>query len=208
MQLEKKKLKFIVFLVGILVCGLGLQIFNWQEESRLEGNLHLKNSHETSYNSEFEEKDLTEQPEKEKEETIKVHVTGEVRFPGVYELEKGARKIDAVEMARGTKPGAGTEKINLAQKVQDGQKIVIPPETDKENKINSTSEQNSTSGKININTAGSDELKQLSGIGIVRAEEIIEYRKEKGAFNKVEELTEVSGIGEGILSSIQEDLTY
>lgn len=159
--------------------------------------------------------------------SIYVHVTGSVNNPGVYELLEGSRANNAIEAAGGFSKTADIEALNLAEVVIDGQQIVVPKKTKKgtaqtsasnsnpnikeNNSTNQTSSAsqnvNSTSsGLVNINTADSSELQTLSGIGEAKAKKIIDYREQNGSFKSVDELTNVSGIGEKTLESIRSSI--
>lgn len=134
--------------------------------------------------------------------TIKVYICGEVRNPGVYEIEEGERIIDLLKLAGGQTENSCLEIINLARIVIDGQRIYIPSLEeigDSESLFftdDSSSYGSSNAGFININTANSKELESLPGIGPVIANNIIKYRESNGFFKKKEELKNVSGIGE------------
>jgi len=134
--------------------------------------------------------------------TIKAYICGEVKNPGVYEIENGVRIIDLLEIAGGQAENACLEIINLAQVISDGQRIYIPSreEIGDSDSLFFTNDSNdygsSTAGPVNINTANSKELESLPGIGPVIANNIIEYRSRNGSFKKKEELKNVSGIGE------------
>ena len=134
--------------------------------------------------------------------TVKAYICGEVKNPGVYEIEEGARIIDLLKIAGGQTENSCLEIINLAQIVFDGQRIYIPSleEINDSDSLFFTNDSNSygfsNSGPININTANLKELESLPGIGPVIANSIIEYRTRNGSFKKKEELKNVSGIGE------------
>lgn len=162
-------------------------------------------------NLEVEETSQTE--EKVEETKIKVHIAGSVVTEGIIELEDGARVADAIKEAGGMTADANTKKINLAQKLQDGQKIYIPNQNETEEDIlenlGETIEANSinTNSKVNINTATQTELELLTGIGPSIASKIISYRKENGKFKTIEDIKNVPGIGEAKFASIQEQIT-
>lgn len=144
---------------------------------------------------------------------IKVHIAGSVVTEGMIELEEGARVADAIKEAGGTTADANTKKINLAQKLQDGQKIYIPNQNETEEDIienlGETIEENgiNSSSKVNINTATQTELELLTGIGPSIASKIISYRKENGKFKTIEDIKNVPGIGEAKFNSIQDQIT-
>lgn len=159
---------------------------------------------------------------------IIVHISGEVISPGVISLEEGARIVDAINMADGVTEEADLSKVNLAYVLEDAQKIYIPNINEKEEKEivenmengvvisgsgindenNSSSGNNSKNGnvKININTADIKELQKLSGIGESIALRIVTYRKENGKFNSIEDLKNVSGIGENKFNKIKNNI--
>ncbi len=127
---------------------------------------------------------------------LTVHVAGAVARPGVVRLEEGARVMDAVEGAGGPLPEADLDALNLAQAVQDGQKITVPRRGE-DGAGNATQGGGSkASGKVNINTADAAELERLPGIGPTLAERILAYRERNGGFKSIEELKKVSGIGD------------
>ena len=142
---------------------------------------------------------------------IKAYICGEVKNPGVYELEDGARIIDLLELAGGQGENACLEIINLAQIVADGQRIYIPSqeEISGSNSLFFTGDYLNDYGSsenrlVNINTANSKELESLPGIGPVIASNIIEYRNSNGSFKKKEELKNVTGIGEKKYEEIEQ----
>lgn len=161
----------------------------------------------------LEIEDVSKTEEKVEITKIKVHIAGSVVTEGIIELEEGARVADAIKEAGGTTADANTKKINLAQKLQDGQKIYIPNQNETEEDImenlGETIEENSinSSSKVNINTATQTELELLSGIGPSIASKIISYRKENGKFKTIEDIKNIPGIGEAKFNSIQDQIT-
>ena len=129
---------------------------------------------------------------------VGVHVKGEVKNSGYYELEYGSRVKDAVKKAGGATENADTDAINLAMLLTDGQEIFVPE------KSNNSSDGNTKNSKVNINTANIYELCSLPGVGEPTAEKIIRYRKTKGSFASIEELKKVSGIGEEKYNDIKD----
>ena len=135
-------------------------------------------------------------------ETIYVYVCGEVKHPGVYRI------VSAVKAAGGLTKKASAESINQAEKMKDGQQITIPSkkQTAKNEGSDSKAVQ-SSSGKININTAGVKELMTLSGIGEAKASDIISYREEHGPFSDISDIMKIQGIKEGIYHKIKDKIT-
>lgn len=113
-----------------------------------------------------------------------VDIGGEVNEPKLVELPEGSRIEDAISAAGGLTDKADTEKINRAAFVSDGEKILIPSESDDELEIwGGTGADEYSDGKVNINTADSLRLQELNGVGPVTAEKIISYREENGGFS-------------------------
>jgi competence protein ComEA len=137
------------------------------------------------------EEAATEEPRQ-----LTVYVTGAVCHPGVIRLEEGDRIIDAIEEAGGPLPEANLESLNLAQTVQDGQKILVPRVEETGNGGLHPSGEAGNDAKVNINLAAQRELEELPGIGPTLAERIVAYREKKGGFKSVDELKQVSGIGD------------
>jgi len=155
-----------------------------------------------------------EVPTPKKEEIIQVYVTGAVQKPGVYRLQLGARVYDAVNMAEAL-PTANLGNINLAQKIADEQAIVVP-KIGEDPPINAPSGglisgsalvKPGSTGKVNINSATAQELDGLPGIGPAIAQRIIEYRTNHGAFERIEDINEVSGIGDKKFADIKDLIT-
>lgn len=134
-----------------------------------------------------------------------VHVAGEVVRPGVYEFEEGDRLKDAIESAGGLTDCADSEKLNLAKRLTDEMKILVP--SIHEDVLESSDEtqvvQIVDTGKININTADAVALMDLPGIGPKTADKIIEYRQ-TSPFEEIEDITNVNGIGDKMFETIKD----
>lgn len=145
---------------------------------------------------------------------VYVYVCGAVRQEGVYRLSEGSRINDALILAGGLTEDAASGVLNLAEPVQDGQKLYFPTKdelADQQNALRDgayTDSQIDSSGeqtqKIDINTADKEQLMTLSGIGEAKAESIIRYRAEHGNFAQIEDITNVDGIGESLFQKIKE----
>ena len=148
------------------------------------------------------------------ENKIVIHITGEVEEEGVIELEKGARISDAIEEAGGTTEEADLSNVNLAYSLSDGQKVKIPNINEKDEEIIVVEEKagdniiiegnKSKEEKININKAAQTEIETLPGIGPSTALKIINYRNEHGKFKNIEDIKNVSGIGDSKFENIKE----
>lgn len=136
------------------------------------------------------------------DDKIVVDVKGEVTRPGIYEVTSDSRIHDVIELAGGFSVEADQSHVNLAQKVHDEMMIIVP-KIGEESSITGIS---SSSNKVRINYATQDEIETLPGIGPSKAQAIIQYRDEHGFFNSVEDLLNISGIGEKTLENMKEDL--
>lgn len=140
------------------------------------------------------------------EVVIFVDIKGAVKNPGVYQMKSGDRVKDALDAAGGLTDEADSQKVNLAQRVEDQMVIVVPKVGEEVTEIPAgvTSKEAAKDGKVNINTATVEELKTLKGVGEKKAEAIIEYRKKNGSFQTKEDLMKVRGIGKKLFESFQE----
>lgn len=130
--------------------------------------------------------------------TAFVHVVGQVHRPGLYELPAGDRVVDAVSAAGGFTHAADQAGVNLAEVVTDGEQIVVSKKGASAGGDGATS-----GGKVNINTADVTGLETLDGIGPALAQRILDYRKAHGSFSSVNDLQNVSGIGDKKFAAIK-----
>ncbi|MFC5338368.1 helix-hairpin-helix domain-containing protein [Leucobacter denitrificans] len=156
------------------------------------------------------------QTKKDKDESkleaqIFVHVVGEVLHPGLVELPEGARVLDAIEAAGGANTEAGLEGVNLARVVSDGEQIAVPTLETAEQLAagipiapESASGGSANGGVLNLNQATAEQLEQLPKIGPALAQRIIDWRDANGSFSSVDQLLEVSGIGEKTLDQFRD----
>ena len=146
-----------------------------------------------------------------------VHVVGQVKRPGVVLLRPGARVRDAVAKAGGTLPGADLAAVNLARVVVDGEQVRVPRPGEAVSAPGAASSRadgagaaggaGGVGGLVNLNTASGSALEELPGVGPVLAQRIIDWRTEHGRFTSVDELAEVSGIGEKMFAQLQGKVT-
>ena len=146
-------------------------------------------------------------------------IKGEVLRPGVYEFSCESRIQEVIKKAGGFTEEADETKINLAQIITDQMQIIVPNlhskqeggvtegNSEKGNTSNTTPS-NSKQGTVNINTATLEELQTIKGIGKKKAEAILQYRKEHGAFRTKEDLLQVKGIGKKALEAIESQVTF
>ncbi len=135
---------------------------------------------------------------------LRVHVSGAVNQPGVYNLPDGSIAQDAINAAGGPTSQASFANINLAAPLRDGQLIILGSIEDSAPQSNSNSKTSLTSSfQINVNTATAPELESLPGIGPSLAASIVAFRQENGPFTELEDLLAVSGIGPAKLEQIR-----
>jgi competence protein ComEA len=138
--------------------------------------------------------------------TLMVDVAGKVRRPGVVALPAGSRVIDAIKEAGGVRPGAKTGTLNLARRVVDGEQILVdiaaapPPAAPPAGPPGASG---APAAPLDLNTATVAQLDQLPGVGPVLAQRIIDYRTQHGAFRSVDELRQVSGIGDAKFTDLK-----
>jgi competence protein ComEA len=136
------------------------------------------------------------------EQFVFVHIVGEVKAPGMYQLPLGARLVDAVFAAGGLTTEADNSSVNLARELSDGEQVIVF----KIGEVDS-GERSSQGGLVSINRAGDKQLEELPGIGPALAARIIAWREANGGFKSKNDLLKVSGIGESILAGFIDLIT-
>lgn len=192
-------------LAGILVIGLVLMLVGiWQFWPRANADYVVVT------NQEQEAPDANVQQAAPSQAEVVVDVEGAVNAPGLYTLAADSRVGEAIEAAGGFAANAQQGATNLAQKLSDGEQIFVPTieETQGATSVVSkaTMPSSKQDGKININTASAEELQELSGVGPALSGRIIDYRESKGRFSSIEDLKEVSGIGETRFENLKDKI--
>lgn len=213
-MLEDKKKILMIGVVGIVVVVVGIVYFRMKQE---EGEY-------IEFEDEVIGQEIANEVENEIEEKIEemvIHISGQVINAGIVTLKEGARITDAIQAAGGVTEEADLEKVNLAYVLEDAQKVYIPSKKEKEDSmyilegsgddVIVSNDSTKTSKKeekimININTAKEEELQKLDGIGSSIATKIVNYRKENGKFNTIEDIKNVSGIGESKFNKIKDKI--
>ncbi|WP_311370255.1 helix-hairpin-helix domain-containing protein [Anaerococcus hydrogenalis] len=203
MDADKKDKLIIALIIGIVII-LSRNFVNNQKKDELV----FEN---TSSSVSIEANQLSNKETREKIEnnntTMKVHISGEINKPGVYDIKDNYRLEDLVNDAGGLTNNADINKINLAMKLENQMHIIIPNKNNQEN--NQTQDQLVTptntneNKKININSADKNSLMTLPNIGDKRAEAIIEYRQ-RNKFNKIDDIKNVSGIGDKYFEAMKD----
>lgn len=192
-------------LAGILIIGLVLVLVGiWQFWPRANAD------HIATANQEQKRSDVSAQQAASTQVDIVIDVEGAVNAPGLYTLAADSRVGEAIEAAGGFAANAQPGATNLAQKLSDGEQIFIPTIEETQGATNAASIATTPSskhdGKININTANAEELQELSGVGPALSGRIIDYRESKGRFSSIEDLKEVSGIGETRFENLKDKI--
>lgn len=189
----------IIFLLIVIIIGIGIILYkNFNNEDNLAINSP----------SNFSENNIAEKIEVP---SVIIHISGAVKNPGVYKLKSIDRVVDAVKIAGGITERANPDAINLAALLKDGQKIIIPYKISNQVTVESDknieevySSSSSPSDQININTADDNTLQSLPGIGPVLSQKIIDYRNQNGLFEVIDDIKDVSGIGEKKFEGIKD----
>lgn len=159
-----------------------------------------------------ETKEKTGKETKAEESMILVHVCGAVVSPGVYELSEGSRVYEAVEAAGGMTEDAASDYLNMAGSLSDGSKITVPflsalSEEERYGLSDDGDMKDTKEALVDINHADKEMLMTLPGIGEAKAEAVIAYRKEHGAFGSAEDIMLVPGIKEAAYEKLKDKIT-
>jgi competence protein ComEA len=132
---------------------------------------------------------------------VVVHVAGAVVRPGLYRLPAGSRVADAIDLAGGPQRRAELDRLNLAARLADGQRVAVsrrgePPPPGPVEALTAAADGTTPAGPIDLNTAGMAELETLPGVGPATARKILEERTRRGGFRSVRDLLGVPGIGD------------
>lgn len=230
MKFIRKNIKIITIILTII-----LVIFLILLKIYLNNKANLIKEETPAILNEIVEEPIQKEEVEESKELVYVDIKGAVITPGVYEIESDKKVIDVVNIAGGLTDNADTTLINLAKQVSNEMVIIIYTKEELETakkedtiikiidkecicpeikndacieNIKEESNSNDTaSNKVNINIATLEELLTLTGIGESKAQAIIEHRNEIGKFTNIEELKEVSGIGEALYEKIKDNIT-
>lgn len=212
---KKKKFQVVIMVAAVFLCGILYLVLG-------NGTLFDSNGDENPGEGVFTAGEAEARPEETKQaeepdgnpgsdrgQEVFVYVCGAVKKPGVYTFDHSPRLVEAVDKAGGLTKKADPTSINMASLLEDGAQVVIyekgEPATGSIGDGNtSTGEEGGTSDRVDINTAGHEELTTIPGIGDAKASAIEDYRKEHGRFQKPEDLMQISGIKQGIFDRIKD----
>lgn len=210
MNFNFSKDKILIGIAIIVLVGFGY----YKSNSDNLNNNQIQTLVDTKSTESINDKSENNTQNREDNSTTMCQIDGCVNKPGVYSFKKDDRIKDIVELAGGFTQDADTKSVNLAMKLKDEMKIYIPSksETSKEQNNDTQSSDlvtirdNNSSNLVNINTADSNKLQTLPGIGPSKAKKIIEFR-EKNQFKKIEEIKNVDGIGDKTFESLKSLIT-
>lgn len=205
MGMPKKRIVYAgILMAAVILSGLVYV-------SQTGGQRPLTDMEDGFWPSEGEAKEsLGGEPQEIQEEKIYIHVCGEVVSPGVYELAAGSRTFDAVTAAGGFTELAAGDYLNLAEILQDGEKVVVPDREmlkDPEFLSEIQGGTGSDGALVNLNKADLSQLMTLPGIGEAKAKSIIKYREDIGFFKQIEDIMNISGIKESAFEKLKEYVT-
>lgn len=213
----KKQWKYVLVLLFFLSAGVWYVCCRNNDSKNEENSKALTSVLEQPepFLSPVQQMEETAEEPDEKRTFLTVYVCGAVKEPGVYVLEPGSRLYEAVAMAGGFSPEADSAYHNLARIIADGERIYILSSAESKlletgQKIageGSTLDGMTDNGLINLNTATAEQLMELPGIGSAKAAAIMEYRAGVGQFTDIEEIMNVSGIGEAMFKKIRDKIT-
>lgn len=199
--------------VGIIVLGVAIIIGLIYVNVDRSSSKDMVHSPEEAVSLEEPVEAVAAEEEIESSPLMIIDVKGAVTSPGIYEMKEGDRIHDLINQAGGFTKEANEAEINLAQRLQDEMVIIIPKEGEILEEISSVSTATSSNtmaesagDKIKLNDATQTELETLNGIGPSKAQAIIDYREENGAFQSVEDVLQVNGIGEKTLENFKDDI--
>ena len=225
--MDKLKNKKVIGLLVALVVIISISLLTYRNNSKNvfkdeymknifidEDNINLENENNNiDYSLDFSEEnnkevktDVINNITSGYDKTIVVEIKGEVNNPDVYTLKEGSIIKDLIEIAGGLTSNADISNINRAKEIKNHELIVIRNINDINIEVESIEaeiNQESDDGIININDADLSKLKEIPGIGDVKANAIILYREENGGFKSIEEIKKVDGIGEKTFEKIK-----
>jgi competence protein ComEA len=201
-----KENKTAIIIGLVVIVAIGSYYFIHSEGSKEGTQVSNEWVEEEPINSDKSETN-EEQSNVQQEEKVIVDLKGAIKYPGVYEVQSGDRVIDVIESAGGLHENADKNNINFAMKLVDEMVLYIPTIGEENVAVTGEGMVQADDGKINLNKASEVELQTLTGVGPSKANAIIEYRDENGSFKEIEELMEISGIGEKTFEKFKDQIT-
>jgi len=197
-----KNLKMLLTVLFVIASGV-LFLYDGRKPSDVRWQTGEETASETNLSGAESETNTKEiESVRAEPEIIYVYVCGHVKEPDVYALSAGTRLYEAIKAAGGALEDADLQQLNLADQLTDGQRIYVPAEGESVTSAEYT-EDKTSNGLVNINTATAEQLQTLPGIGQAKANAIVAYREANGNFSSIEDLRKVPGIKEGVFGQVQ-----
>ena len=205
----------VVILIGLVIMG-GYSLFHGSQEAQVQVTERSAQQESSEEPDGADGSSSGDTSGINSDGMIFVDIGGAVKTPMLAELPDGSRVDDAIKAAGGLRDEADMTSINRAEFLVDGQKIFIPSYALDEdgniiesagvsdNAAGAAAQTGAQEGKVNINTADSDQLQTLNGVGPATAQKIIDYRDSSGRFTTIEDLKNVSGIGDKTFEKIKD----
>ena len=205
--LNKDKLPYLIIVFLLLI--IGYQYYDNHSKDDTKEFLKINtagiiDNKEKSLDENTKELEIEKAPEESEE--IMVHISGAVNSPGILRLDSSKRVVDALDLAGGARDDADLDRVNLAAKLHDEEKIYIPKVGEVQENMTTLVSSPSSSGpasKININSADLSELTKIPGVGEKTAQKILDYRA-NNSFSSIEDIKNVPGIGDKKFESMKD----
>lgn len=205
--LNKDKLPYLIIVFLLLIIGYQYYDNDSKDDSKeflkinTAGIIDNKEKSLDENTNELEIEKATEESEE-----IMVHISGAVNSPGILRLDSSKRVVDALDLAGGARDDADLDRVNLAARLHDEEKIYIPKVGEVQENMTTLVSSPSSSGpasKININSADLNELTKIPGVGEKTAQKILDYRA-NNSFSSIEDIKNVPGIGDKKFESMKD----
>lgn len=205
--LNKDKLPYIIIIFLLLI--IGYQYYDRETNDETKEFLKINtagiiDNKEKSLDENTKELEIEKAPEETEE--IMVHISGAVNSPGILRLDSSKRVVDALDLSGGARDDADLDRVNLAARLHDEEKIYIPKVDEVGDNMTTLVSSPSSSGpasKININSADLSELTKIPGVGEKTAQKILDYRA-NNSFSSIEDIKNVPGIGDKKFESMKD----
>ncbi|MFQ8697624.1 helix-hairpin-helix domain-containing protein [Peptoniphilus harei] len=205
--LNKDKLPYLIIVFLLLI--IGYQYYDNHSKDDAKEFLKINtagiiDNKEKSLDENTKELEIEKAPEESEE--IMVHISGAVNSPGILRLDSSKRMVDALDLAGGAREDADLDRVNLAARLHDEEKIYIPKVGEVQENMTTLVSSPSSSGpasKININSADLSELTKIPGVGEKTAQKILDYRA-NNSFSSIEDIKNVPGIGDKKFESMKD----
>lgn len=205
--LNKDKLPYLIIVFLLLI--IGYQYYDNHSKDDAKEFLKINtagiiDNKEKSLDENTKELEIEKAPEESEE--IMVHISGAVNSPGILRLDSSKRVVDALDLAGGARDDADLDRVNLAARLHDEEKIYIPKVGEVQENMStliSNPSSNGTTSKININSADLSELTKIPGVGEKTAQKILDYRA-NNSFSSIEDIKNVPGIGDKKFESMKD----